>query len=239
MNNTSHQNTLGQPIGTPISEWTERDRPPHTPMIGRFGHLERLDPATHERPLWDAFASASDERDWTYLPYGPFETFEAFQSWLHADCLAEDPLFHVIVDGANQQPSGLASYLRIAPKVGVIEVGHIHYSNQLQRTPLATEAMYLMLSRAFDDLGYRRYEWKCDAFNERSRRAALRLGFTFEGIFRQATIYKGRNRDTAWFSIVDTEWPGLRAAYQAWLSEDNFDERGQQRKRLSDFFPGR
>jgi RimJ/RimL family protein N-acetyltransferase len=129
---------------------------------------------------------------------------------------------------------GVASYLRIEPQVGVVEVGHINYSPQLQKTPLATEAMFLMMRRVFDELGYRRYEWKCDALNTGSRCAALRLGFTFEGIFRQATIYKGRNRDTAWFSIIDTEWPTLKQAFEAWLAPANFDAQGQQRKRLTD-----
>jgi RimJ/RimL family protein N-acetyltransferase len=204
-------------------------------MQGAYGHLEPLDPSAHAEPLYRAFAESSDHGDWTYLAYGPFVNYDEFDRWLNTDCVQDDPLFFAIVDPTTERPVGFASYLRIQPAIGVIEVGHIHYSPNMQRTPLATEAMYLMMSQVFDDLGYRRYEWKCDALNERSRNAALRLGFSFEGIFRQAAVYKGRNRDTAWFSILDSEWPRLKEAYLAWLSPDNHDEKGQHRKNLASF----
>jgi RimJ/RimL family protein N-acetyltransferase len=149
-----------------------------------------------------------------------------------ANCLGDDPLFHTIVDLESGKAIGVASYLRIEPRIGVIETGHIHYSPLLQRQPAATEAMFLMMRRVFAELGYRRYEWKCDALNAPSRRAALRLGFRFEGIFRQATLYKGRNRDTAWYSIIDQEWPALSDAYRLWLDPENFDARGVQQASL-------
>src|SRR5262249_19517403 len=144
-----------------------------------------------------------------------------------------DPLFHAIIDTVSRQAAGVASFLRIDPAHGVIEVGHINYSPRLQRTTAATEAMYLMMRRVFDELGYRRYEWKCDALNAPSRRAAERFGFTFEGIFRQAVMYKGRNRDTAWYSIIDREWPVVRRTYEQWLAAGNFAEDGRQRTALS------
>jgi RimJ/RimL family protein N-acetyltransferase len=153
---------------------------------------------------------------------------------MHMQCTGDDPLFHAVVDAASGLAVGVASYLRITPASGFIEVGHINFSPRLQKTPAATEAMYLMMARAFA-LGYRRYEWKCDALNQPSCAAARRLGFSYEGIFRQATIYKGRNRDTAWFSILDSEWPAMKAAFESWLTPDNFDDNGRQRKKLEYF----
>lgn len=232
---SEQQNSLGQHIGYPLTDWQPCRRPPRQTMQGAYGHLEPLDSNAHAEPLYRAFAEGSDHRGWTYLPYGPFVNYDEFDRWLNTDCMQDDPLFFAIVDRTTERPVGVASYLRIQPAIGVIEVGHIHYSPNMQRTPLATEAMYLMMSHVFDDLGYRRYEWKCDALNERSRNAALRLGFSFGGIFRQAAVYKGRNRDTAWFSILDSEWPGIKEAYLAWLSPDNHDEKGQQRKNLASF----
>jgi len=171
--------------------------------------------------------------NWTYLAYGPFSRLDDYQEWVVATCLGEDPQFFAVVDQKSSRAVGVASYLRIDEKAGVIEVGHINYSPLLQRTRAATEAMYLMMRRVFDELGYRRYEWKCDALNAPSRAAAQRLGFKFEGIFRQATIYKDRNRDTAWYSILDCEWPLLRSAFEKWLDPANFDESGRQRTMLS------
>ncbi len=144
----------------------------------------------------------------------------------------DDPLFHAIVDSKSGSAVGVAAYMRIDAANGVIEVGHLNFSPRLQATTAATEAMYLMMRRAFDELGYRRYEWKCDSLNEASRRAASRLGFRFEGVFRQAVVYKGRNRDTAWYSVLDSEWPALKAGFERWLSPDNFDENGCQRRKL-------
>lgn len=162
------------------------------------------------------------------MSYGPFPGLNEFADWLERYCLGNDPMFHAIVDKASGKASGFASFLRIDPSNGVIEVGNIGYSPALQRTKAATEAMFLMMRRAFGELGYRRYEWKCDAHNDRSRRAAVRLGFRFEGVFRQAVVYKGRNRDTAWYSVIDTEWPVLEAAFKAWLDPANFSSDGMQ-----------
>ena len=174
-----------------------------------------------------------NDQDWTYLPYGPFDRFENYLKWMKNACSGKDPLFHVIKDAITQKALGVASYLRIEPILGVVEVGHIHFSPVLQKTPLATEAMFLMMIRVFDGLGYRRYEWKCDALNKRSIKAAERLGFKFEGIFRQATMYKNRNRDTAWFSIIDKDWPHLKESFQLWLNPENFDQDGQQKLSLT------
>jgi RimJ/RimL family protein N-acetyltransferase len=227
-------NNLGQPIGFPLPDWEPRPRPPREPMEGRYCRLEPLDPDRHAAALFAANAADADGQSWIYLPYGPFPTLASYRDWMGTNCLGDDPLFFAVLDRADGQPSGVASYLRIAPAVGSIEVGHIHYAPGLQRRPAATEAMFLLMQTAFD-LGYRRYEWKCDALNAASRSAAQRLGLSFEGIFRQATIYKGRNRDTAWYAAIDTEWPELRAAFQAWLAPDNFDATGQQRTRLADW----
>jgi RimJ/RimL family protein N-acetyltransferase len=166
------------------------------------------------------------------LPYGPFETLNAFIAWMQGTCLGEDPLFHAILD-SDGRPLGVASYLRIDPQAGAIEVGHINYAPRLQRSTAATEAMYLLMRRVFDELGYRRYEWKCDALNAGSRAAAERLGFVYEGTFRQATHYKGRNRDTGWYAVIDKDWPEIDAAYRRWLDPENFDEDGRQKSPLS------
>ena len=170
---------------------------------------------------------------WTYMAYGPFAGAEAYLAWAAQSAASQDPLFHAILDRSTGKAVGVAAFLRIEPAVGVIEVGHIAFAPALQRTPAATEAMYLLMRRVFDELGYRRYEWKCDALNAPSRAAAARLGFTFEGVFRQATLYKGRNRDTAWYSIIDREWPRQKAAFEAWLDPANFDEQGRQRTPLA------
>jgi RimJ/RimL family protein N-acetyltransferase len=200
-------------------------------MVGRDCRMEPLDPARHAPALYDAFRLDTAGVDWTYLPYGPFDDAGAFRTWLDGIAVGDDPLFYTVVDDADKAV-GVASYLRIFPDIGSIEVGHIHYSPLLQRSRAATEVMYLMMRRAFDELGYRRYEWKCDSLNAPSRRAADRLGFVYEGTFRQATIYKGRNRDTAWYSIIDTEWPAVRRAFEAWLHPANFDASGAQRTQL-------
>ena len=201
-------------------------------MTGRLCSVEPLVPERHGPELFRANALDPTGRAWTYLPYGPFASLEEYLSWMRSTCLGDDPLFQVVVEAADGRAVGVASYLRITPASGSIEVGHINFSPRLQRTPAATEAMYLMMQRVFD-LGYRRYEWKCDALNARSRAAAQRLGFSFEGVFRQATVYKGRNRDTAWYAIIDREWPALDAAFRQWLDPTNVDADGRQRVRLS------
>ena len=228
----NHKNTYGQPIGSPVSDWQECAFPPRSTMSGKWCRVEIFSPEEHAEELFSAYVKQRNDQDWTYLPYGPFEHFDDYQNWLTKACCGDDPLFHTIIEAETNKAVGVASFLRIQPVVGVIEVGHIHFSPLLQKTPVATEAMFLMMSRVFDELGYRRYEWKCDALNAPSRKAAERFGFSFEGVFRQATIYKNRNRDTAWFSIIDKDWPSLKKAFQTWLKPDNFDTQGRQKKSL-------
>jgi RimJ/RimL family protein N-acetyltransferase len=222
-----------QPIGQPLPGWTPRPLPPRTPMQGRFCRLEALDPVRHAEDLWAANSPDKEGRNWTYLFVGPFAKFADYRAWLEKVAVRSDPLFHTIIDLKTGKAVGVATFMRIDRGHGVIEVGNINYSPLLQRTPAATEAMFLMMGRVFDELGYRRYEWKCDSLNSPSRAAALRLGFTYEGLFRQAVIYKGRNRDTAWFSIIDSEWPALKRAYELWLAPDNFSADGKQKQPLS------
>jgi RimJ/RimL family protein N-acetyltransferase len=229
----SMRNHLGQQIGLALPNWAPPPVPLREPMEGRYCRLEPLDPERHAAGLFEANAADTDGRSWTYLAYGPFQDLPAYRSWMNASCLGDDPLFYTIIDLADAAPVGVASYLRIAPAAGSIEVGHIHYSPRLQRKPAATEAMYLMMNWAFTS-GYRRYEWKCDALNAPSRAAAQRLGLSFEGVFRQATVYKERNRDTAWYAAIDSEWPALREAFLTWLDPKNFDAAGNQRARLSE-----
>ena len=220
------------PIGFSIGDWIPPVRPPAEPMIGRYCRLERLDADRDGPSLFDAYSLDSEGRNWTYLPQGPFENYAEFYIWLSDMAKLDDPFFFAIIDGESQTSVGIASYLRITPPAGSIEVGHIHYSPLLQRTPAATEAMYLMMEQAFT-LGYRRYEWKCDALNAPSRIAAQRLGLSYEGVFRQATVYKQRNRDTAWYATIDREWPDLKQAFEQWLDPNNFDNDRNQKTRLS------
>jgi RimJ/RimL family protein N-acetyltransferase len=225
-------NEHGQPIGFPVHGWTTSPRPPRTPITGRFCRVEPIDAGRHAE---DLYAANTDPLCWTYLFYGPFDSFEAYHRWLVNMTALDDPLFYAIVDNASHKALGVAAFMRIDPPNGVIEVGHLNFSPKLQRTAAATEAMYLMMRRAFDELGYRRYEWKCDSLNAPSRRAAERLGFSYEGLFRQAIIYKNRSRDTAWYSIVDTEWPARKKAFEHWLAAENFDAAGRQRRPLVEF----
>jgi len=225
-------NALGQPLGFVVAGWSAPPRPPRDPMAGRTCRVEVLDPAAHARDLYEANALDADHRNWTYLPYGPFAAFDDYAGWLRGVAAGADPMFHAIVDLASGTAVGVASYLRIDPAAGSIEVGHINYSPKLQRTVAATEAMYLMMKRAFE-LGYRRYEWKCHSLNAASRAAAQRLGFSYEGVFRQARVDKGRNRNTAWYAMIDREWPALDRAFRQWLDPANFDDQGRQRTPLS------
>lgn len=225
-------NSLGQPIGDPVAYWKPVAPPPRTPIEGRYCRIEPIDPERHAAQLFEAISGDQDGRSWTYMAYGPFATLPEYRAWMKSTCLGDDPLYHAVIDAPTGKAVGVASYLRIDPKVGVIETGNIHYSPRLQRTRAATEAMYLMARRVFDELRYRRYEWKCDALNAPSRKAAIRFGFSYEGIFRQATIYKGRNRDTAWYAMIDKEWPALKAAYETWLDPANFDAAGNQKQAL-------
>jgi RimJ/RimL family protein N-acetyltransferase len=230
-------NALGQPVGFPVPNWQPPPRPAREPIQGRYCRLEPLEPDLHAKDLFVANAHDKEGCNWTYLAYPIFETFESYLTWMAENYLADDPLFFAVVDAQTNKAVGVASYLRITPSAGSVEVGHINFSPLLQKTPAATEAMYLMMKYVFD-LGYRRYEWKCDALNAPSRAAAQRLGFSYEGIFRQALVYKNRNRDTAWYAIIDKEWPQLGAAFQTWLDPSNFDEKGQQRVRLSELTSG-
>jgi RimJ/RimL family protein N-acetyltransferase len=224
-------NDLGQPIGAPLV-WTPRPQPPRTPITGRFCRVEPVDVEHHAA---DLHAVNTDPSSWTYLFYGPFGDFDSYRRWLAEMAVLNDPLFYAIVDNRSGKAAGVAAYMRIDPANGVIEVGHLNFSPALQRTAAATEAMYLMMRRAFETLGYRRYEWKCDSLNMPSRRAAERLGFSYEGTFRQAIVYKNRNRDTTWYSIVDSEWPARKRAFEGWLSPENFDAAGHQRHTLATF----
>lgn len=230
-------NALGQPIGRPLAHWNAPPFPAKKDMAGRFCRVESLDPVRHAKALFDANSRDADGRMWTYLGCGPFNSFEEYSALLVKQAASIDPSFYAISDLVTNDAVGIASYMRIDPPNGVIEVGHLAFSPLLQQTPAATEAMFLMMDHAFH-LGYRRYEWKCDALNAPSRRAAVRFGFTFEGVFRQAVVVKGRNRDTAWYSLLDTEWPSIREGYTRWLAPGNFDERGRQRTALSAFTAG-
>jgi RimJ/RimL family protein N-acetyltransferase len=232
-----YRNEFGQPIGTPLPGWTPRPLPPRSAMEGRFCRVEPLDCERHAPDLFAANSAAADGRSWTYLPHGPYAAFAPYSAALAAALSRERALAHAIVERDSGRAVGVASYLAIDPQNGTIEVGAIHYSPRLQQRPAATEAMYLMMRRVFDELGYRRYEWKCDSLNAASRAAAQRLGFRYEGLFRQAVVYKGRSRDTAWHSVIDSEWPALRGAFEGWLDPSNFDAEGCQRASLASFRP--
>ena len=223
-------NALGQPIGLPVADTTLRSGPPRTPMIGQYCTVVPLS-LDHSDALYSAFREDDEDRIWTYLPNGPYHNAEAFRDWITEAITWDDPLMHTILVGGHAV--GHASYLRISPANASIEVGFINLAPRLQRTRAATEFQFLMMRRAFEELGYRRYEWKCDALNAPSQNAALRLGFTYEGTFRQATHYKGRNRDTAWFSILNGEWPRTKLRFEKWLSQDNFDTFGNQVRSLT------
>ena len=233
MTDGARVNELGQPIGPALPGWQPPARPAQRRLKGRFCGVEPLDVAQHARALFDANSQDREHRMWTYLGYGPFADFDEYERWLTERARSTDPLFQAFVDRKSGNAVGLGTFMRIDPPAGSIEVGHIAMSPVLQRSPAATEAMYLMMRHAFE-LGYRRYEWKCDALNANSRRAAERLGFVFEGVFRQATVYKGRSRDTAWYAVVDSDWPALREAFERWLDRDNFDASGLQRSSLGD-----
>lgn len=224
---------LGDPIGPAVENWSPPRRPLRSDLNGVWASIEALTPAEHAESLYEAYGEDGEGRIWTYLPYGPFPSEPAFADWLEEAAAGEDPMFFAIRNASDGRVGGLASYLRIQPGAGSIEIGHLNFSPRLQRSPAATEALFLMIAQAFE-LGYRRCEWKCDALNGPSRRAAQRLGFSFEGIHRQATVVKGRNRDTAWYSILDAEWPSLRRAFETWLQRSNFTPEGRQKLRLSD-----
>jgi RimJ/RimL family protein N-acetyltransferase len=236
-NRRMRTNVYGQPVGDPVLGWQPRPRPEVQTLTGSYCRLERLDPAWHADDLFTADQADADGTSWTYLPYGPFADRTAYDAWIAQVAAQPDPFFFAVVDTEGSSPTsgravGVLSLMRVQPEAGSIEVGHIHFSPALQQSRAGTEAHYLLGTYVFDQLGYRRYEWKCDALNEPSRRAADRLGFQFEGIFRQADVVKGRSRDTAWYAIIDAEWPRVRQAFRTWLAADNFDTQGRQRSNL-------
>jgi RimJ/RimL family protein N-acetyltransferase len=219
---------------TDLSDWTPRQRPAHAPMEGWFVRLEPLDAARHGDGLFEAssIADAGDRFRWLYE--NPPESRGAFDDWLGRVERSEDPMFFAVIDKATGKVAGRQTFMRIDTANGVIEIGNIYWGPLVSRRPAATEALFLFARHAFDDLGYRRFEWKCNNRNAPSKKAALRFGFTFEGIFRNHLVVKGENRDTAWYSMIDEEWPVLRQAYEAWLDPSNFDAAGQQRRGLAE-----
>lgn len=222
----------GQPLGEELS-WAPADPPTATPLVGERVLLRAVDPSGDAPALYSlSHPPRGDLSIWTYLPDGPYDSVDHMRTMLEWAKQSEDPLYFTIVRRSDDRPLGLCSYLRITPEFGVIEIGHIWFGAPLQRTSAATEAIYLLARRVFDDLGYRRLEWKCNSLNEPSRRAALRFGFTFEGIFRKHQVVKGRNRDTAWYAITDEQWPTIRDGFERWLDRDNFDAEGRQRRTL-------
>lgn len=224
------ENEHGQPVGAALDGWSSPPFPPGDVLVGRTVTMEPLDPQRHGPELWDALREAPDSV-WTYMSFGPFDDYAQFEGALDGILAPPDWVpYAAIVEG---RPLGFASYLRIEPQVGSIEIGSITWSPAMQRTTASTEALFLMIDHVFD-LGYRRCEWKCDDLNAPSRATALRLGFSYEGTFRKATHYKGRNRDTAWYAIVDDDWPVLRKSFNDWLAETNFDEKGRQMRSLQE-----
>lgn len=232
--NDSHRfNHLDQPVGFALSDWKAPPFPPHDVREGRYARLEPLDAGKHARELFEAQAEDRTGARWTYLFSGPYPEFEPFEKYLQGSQMSKDPQFYAIIDRETGKAGGYATWMRIEPKHGVIEVGNIYLAPRLSQTRAATDAIYLFIAHAFE-LGYRRFEWKCDSCNIPSRRAATRFGFTYEGTFRQAVVNKGRNRDTTWFSIIDRDWNGgLKDAYLRWLDPSNFDATGKQRQKLS------
>jgi RimJ/RimL family protein N-acetyltransferase len=219
----------GQPIGPPVDTAPAR-RPEPVTLEGHFGRVEKLT-MKHAATLWNAVRS--DDTIWTYLGYGPFADLKTFEAWVGERTALSDPFSYAVVDSASGGAVGIATLMEIRPAMRVIEVGNIVYGTPLQRTPLATEAQYLLARYAFETLGYRRYEWKCNALNAPSRRAALRFGFQYEGLFRNHMIVKGRSRDTAWYSMIDAEWPARKTVFERWLEPENFDAQGRQRVSLA------
>jgi RimJ/RimL family protein N-acetyltransferase len=218
-------------MSAPLEGWTARPRPERVTLDGAYCRLEPLDPARHTETLFAASTAAGAEDRFRYLPDAPPDR-PALEAWIARSAAMADPLFHAVIDRATGRCEGRQAFLRITPEHGVIEIGHILWGPAIARTRVATEALALYARYAFDTLGYRRFEWKCNAENDASRRAAVRFGFEFEGIFRQHMVVKGRNRDTAWFAMTDGDWPRVRAALDRWLDPANFDADGRQKSRL-------
>ncbi len=226
-------NIFGQPTGPALENWQARTFPEPVTLTGQYCRLEPLNATQHTDSLYQAFHPANgNQAFWTYLSVGPFDDPQSFSAFIRTAVASRDPLYFAVVDLRSERAVGLLSLMRTDVRNGVTEVGHVMFSPSLQRTLLSTEAQFLLMQYVFSALKYRRYEWKCDSLNAPSRNAALRLGFQFEGIFRQAVVYKGRSRDTAWFSVIDSDWPVLKTAFQRWLSADNFNAQGEQQCRL-------
>lgn len=219
-----------------LSDWKGCPAPERVTLEGQHVTIVPLSAADHGKPLFDLIKDPSEHFMWDYMSVGPFKTFEKFETQIKGWQQSDEPLFFTILKKADQRPIGAYSLLRINPAQGTIEIGFIWFTKELRKTIAATEALYLMADYCLTTLEYRRYEWKCNNLNEASKRAATRLGFTFEGVFRQSMVVKGKNRDTAWFSIIDSEWPRLRDGYLEWLSPDNFDENEKQKRSLFDIF---
>lgn len=226
-------NEFGQPIGAALPRWRPARIPERTVLQGSFCRLVPLTPGDHAAELLEAFAHAPDARDWCYLPIERFESPVAAQAWAEAAASSVDPLHYAVIEAHSGRAVGTMALMRHDPRNGSIEVGWVNFSPLLQRTVASTEAHALLMSYAFDALGYRRYEWKCDSLNQPSRRAAVRLGFSFEGVFRNHVVVKGRNRDTAWYSIIEDEWPRRQTAFTSWLDPANFDPAGRQLRSLA------
>ena len=224
-------NQFGQPVGEALIDWQPRQPPSRVTLKGRYCYLEPLR-VEHADALFRAYHLAEDTRSWTWLLREPDATAADFSQWVASVSDLPDPMHFTVFDNQTHSPVGTLALMRIDPKNGVVEVGHVHFSPLLSRTPMSTEAQYLLMQYVFDTLGYRRYEWKCNSLNEPSRRAALRLGFQYEGRFRQALVVKGHNRDTDWFSILDKEWQALECAFQSWIATDNFTADGKQIRSL-------
>ena len=227
-------NQYGQAIGEALVNWSARSLPGDVTLEGAFCRLEPLDVARHASDLYGAYRSAPDGRDWTYMFVGPFKDEGEYRQYAEKAARSTDPKHYAVIDNVLGKAVGTLALMRVDPGNGAIEVGNVAFSPLLKQKPASTEAQFLLMQYVFDVLQYRRYEWKCDSLNAPSRKAADRLGFRFEGVFRQAVIYKGRSRDTAWFSIIDKEWPLLKATFLAWLSADNFDNDGKQLRTLTE-----
>ena len=227
-------NEFGQPIGPAVSDWTRREHPSHRVIVGRYCSLDPLDVGAHAAGLWQSLSPAGPSL-WTYMGVGPFDRLEDFREYLSGIEESRDPLYFAVVDHLTRRAVGFLSLMRIDRDNGVIEIGWVTFSPRMQRTRMSTEAHALLLSHVFDELHYRRCEWKCDSLNAPSQAAARRLGFEFEGVFSHAVVYKGRNRDTAWFSLTEDRWPARKRAIDAWLSPQNFVTLGLQKRPLGSY----
>ena len=227
-------NALGQPIGINVPGWIPRELPSREPMQGRYCRIEPLDVDKHIDGIWAGVQLDPEGRNWTYSPPNKPDTIDGLRELLEANAASKDPFHHAIVDLTEVEAVGWATFMDMQPETGSMEVGYIHYTPRLQRKPTGTEAMYLMMRRAFDELAYRRYAWRCHSLNGPSNAAAKRLGFTYEGTHRQSIVMNGRNRDTSWYSILESEWPAIKAAFEAWLDPSNFDSNGNQRRSLAE-----